>query len=81
MRKYVFLYVAPTESEYALRCLGFHEGESKSSALSKLLDTLRNQRHYERVEQWKTAEQRIAYRVDGEWEVDRYGYETAQQTG
>jgi hypothetical protein len=79
MSKYIFLYVAPTDSEYALRCLGFHEGTSRSSALAELLNKLEKQRYHERIEQWNTAEQRIAYQVDGEWEIDEYGHEVAQQ--
>lgn len=79
MGRYVFLYIAETQSEFALRCLGIHEGETKNSALQELMDVLRRERFYERIAQWKIAEQRIALEVNGEWEVDKQGNETPAQ--
>lgn len=79
MAKYVFLYITETTSEYALRCLGFHEGRSKEQALGNLLDVLEKQNYYERVNQWDSAQRRFAYQIDGEWEVNEYGNEVAQQ--
>jgi hypothetical protein len=81
MSRFIFLYVAETDSEFALRCLGIHEGKTKHSALSDLLDVLEKQRFFQRIEQWKVAERRIAYEVDGEWEVDNQGNEAPTQRG